>query len=337
MIDNARALETQYVPEDLQHRDGQIEQLASALRPIASGLSGEHSMIFGPSGSGKTTLAKYVVRMLREEAFGVRRAYWNCMGGSSKTDVLHGLVQSAGIGRHLPNDGVSSSRYIDQFRETDDHIVAIIDEVDELEDETTILALSDLPNMTLVLVTINEDHLFSDPQFDGRFKSRFSSGEKLRLSLFSDQQIEDILWYRIQHGLKAGVIGDETVSYISTRSHGNARNAINLLRRATREAVAESRSSITTQDVRSVQDGAAEDSRRELIDALGTHKRLLYDLILEAGEIGASELSAAYKCQARDPRKKSSRNRYLRDLERKYGLIESEGSTRAKVYRATDR
>lgn len=79
MITNARALETTYVPQDLEHRDGKISRLATALEPLTHGVGGDHSLIFGPSGSGKTTLPKFVVRKLREESFGVRRAYWNCM------------------------------------------------------------------------------------------------------------------------------------------------------------------------------------------------------------------------------------------------------------------
>ncbi|WP_244880095.1 Cdc6/Cdc18 family protein [Natrinema pellirubrum] len=96
MITNARALETTYVPKDLEHRDGKISQFATALEPLTHGVGGEHSLIFGPSGLGKTTLAKFVVRKLREESFGVRRAYWDCMSGSSKTEVPMGSLRTPG-------------------------------------------------------------------------------------------------------------------------------------------------------------------------------------------------------------------------------------------------
>ena len=129
MITDARALETTYVPQDLEHRDGQISQLATALQPITDGGSGDHTLIFGPSGSGKTTLAKFVVRKLHQEAFDVTRAYWNCMRGSSKTDVLHGLASDAKIGHHLPHDGTSASAFIQEFQRSDNHTVAVIDEV----------------------------------------------------------------------------------------------------------------------------------------------------------------------------------------------------------------
>ncbi|WP_339325762.1 ATP-binding protein [Halostagnicola larsenii] len=92
-----------------------------------------------PSGSEKTTLTKYVVRKLRQESLGVRRAYWNCMAGSSKTEVLHGLAQDSSIGNHLSRDGTAASAFIEAFRETDDHIVAIIDEANVLEDEMLFL------------------------------------------------------------------------------------------------------------------------------------------------------------------------------------------------------
>ncbi|WP_245835347.1 Cdc6/Cdc18 family protein [Natronolimnobius baerhuensis] len=215
MITDARALETTYLPQDLEHRDGQISQIAAVLDPITNGHSSDHTLIFGPSGSGKTTLAKYVVRKLRQESFGVRRAYWNCMSGSAKTDVLHGLAQDSGIGNHLSRDGTGAGRFIDEFRNTDDHIVAILDEVDVLEDETLLLGLGDLPNVTIIAITIDEDDFFANHQLNGRVKSRFSSAETLRLLKYTHDELIDILLARISAGLRPGVIALDVVEYIA--------------------------------------------------------------------------------------------------------------------------
>ncbi|MFC6975664.1 AAA family ATPase [Halomicroarcula sp. GCM10025709] len=73
MITDARALRTDTVPQDLHHRDGQIDHLSAVLDP--TGFDAPESVtIFGPSGAGKTTLAKYVLGQL-----GARR--WTCGGG----------------------------------------------------------------------------------------------------------------------------------------------------------------------------------------------------------------------------------------------------------------
>ncbi|QCW04734.1 Cdc6/Cdc18 family protein [Natrinema pallidum] len=332
MITNARALETTYVPKDLEHRDGKISQLATALEPLTQGVGGEHSLIFSPSGSGKTTLAKFVVRKLREESFGVRRAYWNCMSGSSKTEVLHGLAQDSGIGNHLSRDGTATSTFIDEFRETDDHIVAILDEVDTLEDETLLLGLGDLPNVTIVAITIDEDDFFANHRLNGRVKSRFSSAETIRLRKFTNDELIDILLARIDAGLRPGVIGRDAIEYIADLAAGDARKAIKLLGKSTRRVDHSDRSQITLEDIDAVHDEARQDLRQDHINSLGTHKRLLYDIVSDAEEIGVTELHATYEERAADPKPNRTRRRYLSTLVDKYGLLESTGAGRGKNY-----
>ena len=68
MIKDAKAIRPEQVPQDLQHRDGQIDQLTMALRPLLDDRHGEHGLITGPSGAGKTTLARYVVEELKSES-----------------------------------------------------------------------------------------------------------------------------------------------------------------------------------------------------------------------------------------------------------------------------
>nr|WP_243645342.1 AAA family ATPase [Natrarchaeobius chitinivorans] len=292
-------------------------------------------MIFGPSGTGKTTLAKFVVRKLQEEAFGVRRAYHNCMSGSAETAVLHGLVDDSGLGRHLPQEGVAANRYIECLRESDDHIVAVVDEVDVIDDETTLIGLSDLPNVTLILITINENDFFSDPRFDGRVRSRFNHCEKVCLHKYEQNELEDILWARIEAGLKPGVIDSYVVEYIANMAAGDAREGIILLRRATMRAIDADRTEITVADVDAVETSAREEKRQVHVDSLGTHKRTLYDIIERSGTISSAELKETYKQRVSSPKSRSTRNRYLDALENKYGLITSTGVTKGTVYQST--
>jgi len=85
-------------------------------------------------------------------------------------------------------------------------------------------------------------------------------------------------------------------------------------------------------------DAISEDARRDVLKgrilALGTHQRLLWQIIDEAGELDAGTLHARYEARANSPKSKSSRRRYLEHLEH-YELIESAGSTRDRRYRST--
>lgn len=71
---NAIALDPDHVPETLQHRDGELEELRAALQPIADGFRPENAMLYGPSGTGKTTMAKRVVKSLEKSVLDFRWA-----------------------------------------------------------------------------------------------------------------------------------------------------------------------------------------------------------------------------------------------------------------------
>jgi Cdc6-like AAA superfamily ATPase len=305
--------------------------LADALRPIADGDIGQNVLIFGPSGTGKTTLARFVVRELERETFDIRWGYHNCISGSSKTEVLHGVMRNADLGADLKKLGSPTSAFIDRLRESDKRVVAIIDEVDVLEDDTTLQALYDIPNVTIVAITIDEDDLLAN--LDSRVRSRLRSAETITLDRFTHAQMVNILQARIRAGLRPGTISTSAIDYIADVAAGDAREAIGILRSAARAVSRDSNcSQITTGIVGEVRMAALEEIHLERVEDLGTHKRLLYDIIEASSEVPSTELHDAYEQRAQNPKAKSTRRRYLANLEDKYGLIESNGNGKGKVY-----
>ncbi|WP_435099565.1 Cdc6/Cdc18 family protein [Halarchaeum sp. P4] len=333
MITNLRALEEAYVPRDLHHREGQINQMTASLEPLLNDHPGEDLFVFGPSGAGKTTIAKFVLRQLHRQA-DIAWGYVNCISDSGKSAVLHRLLRDAGLGLDLRQEGTSPSTFLNRLRDLDRQFIAVLDEVDVLADHDTLTALYEIPNVTLLLITVDENDFFAS--LDGRLQSRLRGTVRVELRPYSHNEMVDILRSRVKAGLRPGMIQDEVLEHIADLATGDARYAITLLRRAARAVESSERRYITRDVVDSVAGEARDVIHDQRVTSLSTEKRLLYELVTQAGTISASDLRARYKEQRTDPIASRTRRKYLRALER-YGLVESSGQGRGKTFYAGGR
>ncbi|ELY73663.1 orc1/cdc6 family replication initiation protein [Natrinema pellirubrum DSM 15624] len=103
----------------------------------------------------------------------------------------------------------------------------------------------------------------------------------IRLRKFTNDELIDILLARIDAGLRPGVIGRDAVEYIADLAVGDVRKGIKLLEKATRRVDRSDRSQITLEDIDTVHDEARRDLQQDHIESLGTHKRLLFDIVAD--------------------------------------------------------
>lgn len=329
MITDASVLRPDVLPQELHHRDGQIDHLSSALEPVTTGSIAENVCIFGPSGAGKTTTAKYTLKLLEREALDFRWGYATGVSESSKAGVLHRLVRDAELGGDLRREGTPTSVALDRLRDFDGQFIAVIDEADVIDDPSVFLSLYDIPNVSLVLITVDEDDFFAE--LGSRTTSRLRSAEIIRLEKYSHEELVDILDGRIEHGLVASQVPESAVDHIADLAAGDARRAIAILRRAARYVEQRDMQSLTCEVVNAIEDEAVANMRDRRVSSLGTHQRLLYEIINEGGRISPEELHERYEQQAQNPKAKPTRRTYLQSLER-YELIESHGCGRGTEY-----
>jgi len=331
MITDARVLRDEFTPQELHHRGGVIDALSTAWGPVVEGRSAEHVTLHGPSGAGKSTIVEHSLRLLESETLDLRWGFVNCISQNTKAAVLHELVQDSGLGKGLQREGTHAATALDRLREYDGQFVAVLDEVDVLDDPMVTTSLYEIPNVAVVLICIDEDDFFAHA--DSRVKSRFQAAETITLQGYTHSQMKDILNGRIEHGLAASRVDDAAVDRIADLAAGDARRGITLLRRAaTHVEDHDDVRELTADVVDAIRDDAAAEERTQRVRDLGTHLRLLYEIVQEAGRIDAGTLHARYEDQIADPRAESTRRKYLASLER-YDLIEHVGTTRNREYR----
>ncbi|WP_254271111.1 Cdc6/Cdc18 family protein [Haloarcula marina] len=331
MITDARALRPEYVPRDLQHREGQIDHLSSVLAPSQLSYA-ENVCIFGPPGVGKTTVAKYTLGQLERERLGIRWAYVSCLSESA-TGILHAAARNADLGADLRREGTPRSEPLRRLREYDDQIVVILDEVSVL-DEEPLLALHEISNVSLVCITTYEDHWFST--LSGQATSRMRSAATVLLDKYSHAELVDILNARVSHGLMTSHVDDDVVPYVADLAAGDARRGIALLRRGVTHVQESDTERLTADIIDETADGVEQDIRSRRVRSLGTHHRLLLRIVEDAGEVDGGTLRERYEREADRPKSDSSRKRYLQLLQQ-YDLIERFGQKRGTMYRAVRR
>lgn len=156
------------VVERPEQRGRELKEHGERVLP---NLSPEDVFVSGSPGSGKTTTSKFVARQLEKQTFG----------------------------SDLRPEGHPPSLYRDHIREADQFLVAIVDECNTLCDPETLMDLHRLPNVSLILVCVDEDDFYASAH--SRLLSRLRGAVKVHLERYEQSQLRDILAKRVEHGL----------------------------------------------------------------------------------------------------------------------------------------
>lgn len=77
-------------------REGEIAEIADAIRPLLNNRNGDNLFIHGPKGSGKMTVMKYVLDKLTKESSRVLPVYVNCWEYPTQMGIYSQLIKAMG-------------------------------------------------------------------------------------------------------------------------------------------------------------------------------------------------------------------------------------------------
>ena len=254
--------EIDYVPEQFNHRDAQIRELAFQVRPGLRGVRPQNTVCRGLPGTGKTTSVKKVLAEIEEVTKKLVPVYINCQIDNTKFAIFSQIYRRV-TGHPPPTSGTS-------FKQVFDAIARVL----QREERVLLVALDDAnyllyeneinrvlypllrsheayPGVRIGVIAIVSDMSVNlQGEVDARVASVFRPTE-IYFPPYSEDEVHGILDERVLQGLYPNVLRPEMLDLVveQTMKSGDLRVGIDLLKRAALNAEKEARRAIEREDV----------------------------------------------------------------------------------------
>ncbi len=333
-------LTTQYKPDEILHRDEQINELASIMAPALKGNDPSNLFIYGTVGTGKTLCVRHVCDNLEEAAAkteggdrNLNIIYINCkMKKVADTEYRLSAELARELGEDVPSTGLPTDEVYDRFftalEEQEDVVVIVLDEIDALvkkigDDFLYNLTRinDDLQETKVSIVGISNDLNFTD-YMDSRVKSSLSE-EEIIFPPYNALELRNILQQRTEQAFTDGVLEEGVIpkcAALAAQEHGDARRALDLIRVAGELAERQKEDvEVLITAVDQAQDKIEKDRLKETIRSQPKQSKLLIYTIFEehqvnGGKMATGDIYTKYKEQANKTGLKTLTQRRISDL-----------------------
>jgi len=287
-------------PDRIVGRDQQLDQTISYLQAVLNGNRSPDLLLYGPTGTGNSLIINSVcdtaAELAQAETIDFTTLELSCQKIGSYDRAIYALVKQAAVqaGEEIgvPRKGVSTDVKLDRLYELIsthyDSVMVILDEVDLLTGsrKSESPAFSDLIyqlSRTTQLGVENCDvsiaALTNDPSFMQDLDSRaFSSynPEKIAFPDYDANELRSILNHR-KDAFKNGILSEAVIKLsaaLGAQDHGDARQAIGLLRKAGEIANYGDEQEVNEDHVRRAQKETEKEATLSQMQGMSKHKRL---------------------------------------------------------------
>ena len=339
VIKNMNALDFDYIPEELPHREEQLRFLAQMFKPILLRIP-QNVIIKGPVGTGKTVISKKFCKSLidiaRKQSKIIEYVHINCRKRSTDAMVLLGILNH--FDPRFPDRGFSVQEMLEvlrkQLKKREAQLLLALDEVDALLNKSGSNLIYSLTRFSdessreknpISLLLISQKDII--PIIDSSALSTFKRSNVLSLNKYTRDELYDIVRQRVDIAFNINTVDKESLDLIAdiASEWGDARFSIELLWKAgiaadhqrvnlviaehVRAAKAETYSVITESKLRNL-------DRHHLLTLYAIAKRLKKDATAYVNT-GDAEKTYAITCEEYDekPRSHTMFWNYLKDIE----------------------
>ncbi|WP_298667584.1 ORC1-type DNA replication protein [uncultured Methanofollis sp.] len=254
--------EIDYVPEQFNHREMQMRELAFQIRPGARGGRPLNTICRGLPGTGKTTSVRKLFAEIEGEVTKLVPVYVNCEIDNTKFAVFAQIYRKLS-GHPPPASGTSFKQVFDAVARIlqKEEVVLLV----ALDDANYLLYENEINRVLYALLRSHEAYpgtrigviaIISDMnvdllrEVDPRVASVFRPTD-IYFPPYSADEVRHILTERVMTGLYPGVLSDAMLDLVveQTMKSGDLRVGLDLLKRAALNAEREARKKIKEDDI----------------------------------------------------------------------------------------
>ncbi|MEJ2281835.1 MAG: AAA family ATPase [Candidatus Bathyarchaeota archaeon] len=304
-----------YIPETIQHRNSEQEQVTQSLLPILKQSRPSNLLVYGKPGTGKTLVVKKVISKIQERVeksnFPIKLIYTNSKDETTLYGLLVSLGRQLGLNeKDLPGTGLAISevfkRILNTIEKNEINAIFVIDEIDYLAQLVSKTGKDILYQLTranerlnkgsLTLVGISNDLTFKE-KLDPRVISSLGE-EEIVFTNYSVEQIKKILEERINQAFLPNTVQEPALNLCAALAggeHGDARRAIDLIRVAGEIAERQQSDQVTKEHVREASQKIEENKEETSLKSYPLHEKLVILAIMKAGGQSTGEIYSSYK------------------------------------------
>ncbi|MCS7126230.1 MAG: ORC1-type DNA replication protein [Aigarchaeota archaeon] len=297
-------LSPEYVPQELPHRENELNMLKTFFSSILSGSPSISTrvIITGSVGTGKSALAKLFCQKAVSEAsrkgLDLKTLYVNSRISKTTFSVLRKLIEQ--LRARLPERGLSNEelfhRFLDYLDYKGSYAIIVLDEVEVLlrEEGSEPFYLftrvgeerMKIPRISIIFILRNLEIL---DMLDQSTRSSLL-GNIIYLKEYDFNQLYDIVKYRASLAFRPDALEEDSISMIAdlASERGDARYALDILWRAGKYAEAESSNKVTPEHVRKAAASVYPTIRREHLEYLEYDSKLILFALAKALELEKS-------------------------------------------------
>ena len=292
IFSNRDALESSFIPEELPHRDSQIRSIAEKTACALLGDTPPSFLCYGMTGTGKTATIRYVSQKLAHQNSEIKPwwIYINCNILSTPYRILAHIYNTISRREKIPPTGLPKDIIFKKLLGLLDLKVGssicflVLDEIDILVDKkggneilydlTRLNENLDISKTSLIGIS---NKLKFRENLDPRILSSLGE-EHIVFPSYDASELRDILKERAKIAFHEGVLKEEVIplcAALAAKEYGDARKALQLLRKAGELAEGAQNKIVTAKHVENAQEDLENDHITEYLKGMPLQAQLV--------------------------------------------------------------